>query len=629
MTPRRPIVVLAIAAVLVGACGASSATTSPAAPAASVAGATQAVPASASTAPAGASAAASPAASALSGVEAQAFGTNYKPVQGTPGGTLIMGEWQAASQLNPYYTLAEGDVEAFMPVLRSCATTSADGKFIPDLCADIPTTTNGGIVVSGNTMTMTLHLKPNLQWSDGTPLTMNDFKWTWQWTQDKAQSGCVYCGATSGFPEIDRFDVSADGLTGTIHFKQLFGGWLGMLTNMWPLQQRYMSAIPVAQAVKSSYPAAAAVTKAPFSGPFVITNISSSEIDYAPNPNWHGGVSSVHAPYLQSLKFQYFGDQNVEIAAFVSGSIDVAFDLLQDSFPAIQKVPASIGTASLTPLWEYEHFDLNTDPDGKRGNGLNDVNVRKAIAMAVNKQSIIATDFPGTQLEAACSPSAPGEWYRKDESCPAYDVNGAKQLLAQAGWVPGSDGFVAKNGKEMDLELCTTSGNQTRLTELQKLEGDLKAIGVKSHIKTADATSVVFATWADTTDSTDCSIYRGNFDVADFAYVETGTAYGDYYAVYHSSQWPQLGDHSGSNDTRFKSPDMDQALTGLATDVPLAAQLKDAQTVQDSYVSGIPEIPLYYRAEAVGLGVHVGNWPGYNPSAIGPTWSVEDWFFKQ
>jgi len=400
MAPRRPIVVLAIAAVLAGACGSTSSTPVPTASAAAPASqaAPSAAPAGSPAASAGASAAASgaPGSGGLTGVEAQAFGTTYKPGPGTPGGTLIMGEWQAASQLNPYYTTAEADLEAIDPILRSCATTAADGKFVPDLCTDIPTTSNGGIVVNGTTMTMTLHLKPNLQWSDGTPLTMNDFKWTWQWTQDKAQSGCVYCGVTSGFPLIDTYDVSSDGLTATIHFKQLFGGWLGMLTSMWPLQQKYMSTIPVAQAAKSSYPFGAGVTKAPFSGPFMITNISANEIDYAPNPYWHGGVSTVHAPYLQALKFQYFGDQNGEIAAFVSGGIDVAFDLLQDSYPAIQKVPSSVGSASLTPLWEYEHFDLNHDPGNKRGNGLSDPNVRKAIAMAVDKQAIINTDFPGT-----------------------------------------------------------------------------------------------------------------------------------------------------------------------------------------------------------------------------------------
>ncbi len=610
MSIRRLAALSAIAALIFAACSSSSST-----PSSAVAPATQS---------------ATPNASA--GIDGIVFGTNYKPQTGKSGGTIIMGEWQAASQLNPYYTNAEADIEAIVPMMRSFATISSDGKYIPDLATEIPTTTNGGITVSGNTMTMVLHLKPGLKWSDGQPLTMNDFKYTWKWALDSAQSGCVYCGTSNGFPLIDTIDVSSDGLTATLHFKSLFGGWLGSLATWWPLPEHYMSSIPVKDAEKKSYPVGAAVVNAPVSGPFKISNVvsgPSGEIDYVPNPNWHGGVSSSHAPYLSNLKFQYFGDQNGEVTAFLNGSIDVAFDLLQDSYPAIQKVSPSIGTASLTPLWEYEHFDINNDPQGTRGNGLNDPNVRKALAMAVNKQAIISADFPGTQLVPACSPTPPGVWYTKQETCPSYDPSGAQQLLTQAGWTVDSSGWVAKNGKEMNLLLCTTSGNPTRLTELQKLSSDLKAIHVKSTIKTADAASVVFATWQATTPTTDCSIYRGTYDIADFAYVLTGTPYGDYFFTYSSSQFPELGDHSGGNDTRFKSTEMDNALNALATDVPLQSMLKDAQAVQDAYVAGIPEIPLYYRSAAVAVGANLGNWPGYSPASVGPTWNVEDWFFKQ
>ena len=618
--------VVAVAGILFGACSGSSATPAPAssAPAATTAPASAAASAAASTAPAASS-------TPLTGVDAQVFGTKYNPGPGQPGGTLVMGEWQAASQLNPYYTTSEADIEASLPVLRGCATISADGKYIPDLCAaPLPTTQNGGIVINGNTFTMTLHLKPNLKWSDGQPLTMNDLKYTWQWANDPNQSGCTSCGPGTAWPLIDSFNVSSDGLTATIHFKQLYGGWLSWLTAAF-MPEHYMKNIPVTDAPKKSYPVDSSVVNAPFSGPFVITNASSSEIDYKPNPYWAGGVAANHQgkPYLAGLKFEYFGDKNGEIAAFNSGSIDLAFDLQTDSYPALKNVPSSVGTVEQDPLWEYEHFDVNNDPTHARNNGLWDVAVRKAIAQAVDKQKIVSTDFPGANVTVACSPTPPGIWYRNNSvTCPAYDPAAAKAALQAAGYSLDSSGWMAKGGHEMNLELCTTSGNPTRLTELQILQSNLKAIGVKSYIKTGDAAKVVFAGWTGTTPTTDCSIYRGNYDIADFAYVLTGSPYGDYFYTYDSSEWPQLGDHSGGNDTRFKSAAMDQALSALAQDVPLSAQVKDAYTVQEAYVSGIPEIPLYYRGEVTGVGVHVGNWPGYNPSAQGPTWDVEDWYYK-
>jgi hypothetical protein len=73
---------------------------------------------------------------------------------------------------------------------------------------------------------------------------------------------------------------------------------------------------------------------------------------------------------------------------------------------------------------------------------------------------------------------------------------------------------------------------------------------------------------------------------------------------------------------------MDTALAELKTDVALGAQLYDAYAVQDAHAAGIPEIPLYYDSTITGVGVHLGNWPGYNPSSQGPTWNVEDWYVK-
>lgn len=607
---NRTLAALAIIAIALSAC--TGATQSPS-------------PTSSASAPTSVAPSGSGSAGTSSSIDSKVFGTNYQPQPGKSGGTIVMGEWEAPDTLNPFYTTSFATFEAIQPSLRGLLTITSDGKYIPDLGASIPTLENGGVKIDGNTFTVTAKLKPNLKWSDGQPLTMNDLKYTWQWANDKNQVGCSTC--TIGFPDIDRIDVSSDGLTATIHFKDLYSGWLAWLTTA-ILPQHYASTISVTDAPKKLLDLGPDVASVPWSGPFAISAASKSEIDYKPNPYWTGGVSTAHKPYLNSLKFEFFGTKDGMIAAFKSGSIDLALDMTQADYPAIKGVDSTVGTGELTPAWQYEHLDLNNDPNHSRGNGLWDLNVRKAIAMAIDKPSMLSALFPGTQVQPACSPAPPGLWYAKEETCPGYDPNGARQLLQQSGYAPDSSGFMAKGGKEMNLELCTTSGNPTRLTELQKVSADLKAIGVKNYIKTADATSVVFAGWTDTTPTTDCSIYRGNYDIADFAYVITGSPYNDYYYTYSSQKWPEKGDHSGSNDTRFSSPPMDQALAKLKTDVDLNAQLKDAQIVQDQYTAGIPEIPLYYRSETTGVGASLGNWPGYAPSAVGPTWNVEDWYVK-
>src|ERR1019366_9434378 len=551
-----------------------------------------------STAPAASAAPASVVPSpSMSALDQQLFGTTYTPPTGAKtGGTIVMGEWQPPDNLNPFYSNAFTTVEAVSPAMRGLVTITSDGKYIPDLAASIPTVANGGVVISGTTYTVAVGVKPGLQWSDGTPLTMNDWKATWTFVTDPAQSGCVLCAI--GYPDISSVDVSSDGLTATLHFKDLFPGWLALLGNTF-FQQKWLGTLKVADAAKSM-PVSSAIASVPFNGPFTITNASKTEIDYAPNPNWKAGVDmavggATHPAYLAGLKFSFFTSKDGEIAAFKSGAIDLAFDLQTADYATVSTTDPSVGSATLVPAWEYEHLDLNNDPTKARGNGLWLPDVRKAIAMAVNKPDMIAAIFPGANVTPGCSPTPPGLWFAKAETCPAFDVAGANPLLDPIMPV-GSDGNRQLTaGKDVNLELCTTAGNPTRLTELQKLQTYLQAIHIKSTVKTADAGSVVFAGWADTKPDTDCSLYRGNYDIGDFAYVLSADPYGDYFLTYNTSAWPEKGDHNGGNDTRFSDPAMDAALANLANDADMSKQSADAGAVQDAYVGGTPEIALYYR----------------------------------
>ncbi len=611
---RRALALAASAMFVAAACG-GTATSTP----------TATTTATSTPAPTSSGPAASPSAS-QSAVDQKLFGTNYAPKTPSstaPNGTLLMGEWQPEDTLNVWFSTSYSAVEATQPAERGFVAITSDGKYIPDLATTVPTPENGGVVINGTTFDVKVTLKPNLKWSDGTPLTMDDFVATYKWATDKGQTGCNACAV--GWPDISGIDESTDKLTATIHFKDLYAGWLGFLTTG-PFPGAYLNSVPIAKA-SSLYPVSSDISKVPFNGPFVITNASKTEIDYAPNPNWAGGVSTAHAPYLAGLKFVFYDSKDGEIADFLAGKLDLAFDMTQADYPAVAKVDPSIGKAESAPAWQYEHLDINNDPNHTRGNDLWDPAVRKALAMSVNKTDMISVLFPGQSIQPACSPAPPGLWYGVVETCPAYDPTAAQAALTAAGLAIGSTGNFQYQGKDLNLELCTTSGNPTRLTELQKVQGYLQAIHVKSYVKTVDATSALFATWAKTTPTTDCSIYRGNYDLADFAYVITGSPYNDYFYTYATTQWPEKGDNSGSNDTRFSDPTMDAALTTLKSAVDLQQQADAAKAVQDAYIAGTPEIPIYYRAETTGVSTHVGNWPGYSPAAFGEIWNVEDWYF--
>jgi peptide/nickel transport system substrate-binding protein len=567
-------------------------------------------------------------------------GTAVAQSPGTPtsGGTLVVADWQAASQLNPYFTNAFADTAAYTLSWRPLVTINDDGEWVADLAAEVPSVDNGGLVpgaTPADGFTVNLKLKPGLMWSDGQPLTLNDFKFGYDYALKIAAAnvGCTLCSTWAPLidptltgdalyaPEnqfVESITVSDDGLSAAVKFRQNYAGWLGVISNAMLPEHTFKDMTPADASSLMSVGTDSLLT-VPASGPFTITAASSDGIDFARNDNWKASAPAL----LDGVRYRFYGSKDGMITAFLNGEVDLALDMTQGDYPAISGVNPDIGRAELDSVWQYEHLDMNvTRP------GLNDPEVRKAVAMAIDKKDMISVIFPGTELEPACSQAPPGTWWRIDVECPAYDPAGAMAVLDAAGWTVNPDtGLREKtiDGQVVPLrfQMCTSSGNPTRLTELGKVNQYLTAIGIPSDIQTADASSVYFASWADTTPDTQCSIYRGTYDIADFAYILGGDLYSNYYYTYHSSQIPPVS----NNTTRISVPALDEALDKIGSEIDPEAQKAAAATMQEELAKALPEIPLYYRAEATGVSNHVGGYAKFNPSSAGPTWNAQDWYF--
>ncbi len=581
-----------------------------------------------------ASPAASSGASPSAGGQIDLFNTAYAPAQGTDGGTAILGDWQEATQFNPYYLTQVTEANVASAVWSTLVVFTDDYKYAPDLATQVPTLDNGGVKVpgdNGDAMTVTWTLRDGLKWSDGQDLTCDDFKYAWEWVLSPDNVGVV----TSGFDDVTAWDCpSATEMV--LHFKNVFEGYITMVVA--PLPRHYLSKIPIKDQVNGAGFRPDEIAKLPTSGAFKFESVTpASEVRLARNPNYTSWKTGLPA-HLDSLVFKWYGDPDAMIAGFRGGEVDVATDLQDSDIPKVQDLGDQV---SAIPSLTYEYLRPNwSDVDAvdtkqgvggcsknpavaDRGNGcpMADPAMRQALAYAIDKNEINARLLSG-QAQVANTFVSPDAWFYVDQQPTSYDPEKAKQILEAAGWTDtDGDGIREKNGLKAKIELCTST-RQVRQDTLALIAAWLKDVGIDSVINPVDATSL-FADYNESTADTPCVLSHGNFDVAEHATSSSIDPLGNYFS-YHSSQFNPLG----VNNASVSDPGIDDALDRVRNSVDFATIKAAMADLQKLYVEKAVEVPLYYRKQVDLHAPRLGNFFA-NPTQAGPTWNVADWFAGQ
>jgi peptide/nickel transport system substrate-binding protein len=590
---RKLVILCASAAIVVGACASSTSTaTAPASQGPQV-----------STAP-------SQAISTVDIIE-----KNYKPTAaGKTGGTVVISDSQFPDLLNGYYTTSAEAWEAIYPAFDGLWRVANDFKFYPDLTKDVPTTSNGGVTVSGDKMDVKVNLKDGMKWSDGQPITCDDLIATWKWIMDPDQAALG--GGTLGWEDITSID-GAGTTTCVMHFGKVFEGYLTLVDPLLPAH--YITTVPVADASKKLYPFDN-ISSGVYSGPYMPSQLKTdAQITYVPNPNWQtiGG----HAPYLDKLIFKYYGDQDAQIAGYKAGESDIAFNMDQGTLPKVQDLGNQV---TVLDALSYELNQLNNASLAKRFGTADLVTIKQAIRLAYDKSQI--TDrIMGGVVKPSNTPYSPLLWYYKEEPAITQDLAKANDMLEQAGWTKGSDGIREKAGVRLEITGCTTQ-KQTRIDTLTLVASWLQQIGVKLNVKPVPANPDFFGLWNAAPADTPCNLAHGNYDLGEFAWSYSPDPLGSY-SVYHSSMIPDNPPHSGQNTTRTNDPDVDKAWDTVKTSVDPAVIKAALEKFQDLYYQQVIEIPLYNWKQVWLSNGKVGNYLP-NPTQYGVTWNTGDWWLQ-
>lgn len=529
--------------------------------------------------------------------------------------------WQAPSILNPYLSSGTKDIESASLVIEPLGRYDPEGALVPYLAEEIPTLANGG--VSEDLLTITWKLKEGLLWSDGTPVTSADVVFTAEYCMHP-EGGCAQLAKFEGVSSVEALDDLTVKVTFNEPKPNPYGPFMGG-------QSPIIQAAQFADCLGAKAPECTEANFGPIgTGPFVVTEFKPNDvISMEANQNYRDPAK----PAFATLTFKGGGDAAAAGRAVLeTGEYDYAWnlqlapDVLESMASAGKGIPVS-AFGSLVERIEMNMTNPSPDlPEGERATAahphpfLTDVRVRKALSMAIDRELLVEIGY-GQAGRATCNlVPAPAIYASDNTECLTQDIEGAKALLDEAGYVPGPDGVRAKDGVRLSI-LYQTSTNAVRQDFQALIKQWWDEIGVETELRNIDA-SVYFGGDPGSPDTfqkfyADVEMYANNFD---------GTDPESYLAQHTCDKAPKPeAQWQGENINRYCDPEFDALIAELGKTGDLekrgeiGRKLNDMLT-KDSYVV----VPLVDRgrvsAHANSLGgVVLNTWDS-------ELWNAADWY---
>ena len=333
--------------------------------------------------------------------------------------------------------------------------------------------------VSDDGLEVTMKLRDDITWSDGEPITADDFVFTHDMILSPANA------VDSVYPH-DLFSISApDSHTVVMTFDEVFTSWQSTLWQGDLMPKHILQ--PVFDSEGTLDTAEWNMAPTVGCGPFNFTAWESgSYIRFDRNPNFWGP-----APKLDAIVFQFVPDDAAQTAACLAGDADVCFWPPYEDIPAFEEAGLNIITE---PSGYNEGWFINMREMASPG--IKDLVVRQAIAMGLNREANTELRLGVVDVNETFWDSLPA--YVDPSIVPyKYDPEAAKALLEANGYVD-SDGDGIREDKDGNpLTIRQGNTDKTERQNYQALAQDqMKAIGIDLQTFSYDA-DILFANYSE------------------------------------------------------------------------------------------------------------------------------------
>lgn len=418
-----------------------------------------------------------------------------QPAQAADPVVFTVGMLADVDSLNPFTGILAESYEIFQ-LQYSTLLSSSSVDFTPD----------AGLAesweASADGKTWTYTLRPDLLWSDGTPLTANDVVYTFQRILDGRYEQRNYGNYVRNITSV----TATDDRTVVMTTKE--PAPIMERLAVYILPEHVWSSVD-AKAVKSFANEPEAGETLVGSGPFLVVERRTGQfIRMVANDNYYKG-----RPSVDELVFRVYNNPDALGQALIKGEIDFATGLTADVFSTLEGqegITTYAGSYSGFNELAFNTGAALTDgtPIGDGNPHMQDQKVRLAISHAIDRQQMVDRILDGYGTPGSTIIPPLYSTLHIDPGTQTYDPALANQILDDAGYAMGPDGVrIGPDGVPMKYRLFVRSDSDSSVKSGEYFKSYLAAIGIEADIKPVDENALFEI------------IGRGEFDMFEWGWV--------------------------------------------------------------------------------------------------------------
>ena len=382
-------------------------------------------------------------------------------------GTIRIALAQSPNTLDPILSTMLTESFVATLVFDGLVFTKPDGSIDPRLAARVPTLQNGDISKDGRTITY--HLRHGVLWQDGAAFTSADVAFTQSARLNMANNVTT----RTPYDRVVHLETP-DAFTVVVHLTQPYAPFVA--------QWNALAILPAHLLAGKHDLNTDAFNAAPVgTGPYIVDRFDRGhQLTYRANQRYFLGK-----PGAQRLVVRVMPDENSELIALRTHEVDWIFE---PSPGAVRNYHPDADTiADQYPVNGHYGIRLNVEHAP-----LNDLRVRQALSFAIDRAAL-ASKIGAGFVDPATADLPSFLWaYDRSLKPATYDPDRARALLRAAGWTPGSDGILTKDGRPLSLSFVYGAGGTTAGAVAVQIQSMLHAVGIDLDVRTVQA-NVLFA----------------------------------------------------------------------------------------------------------------------------------------